>query len=395
MNRNFTMIAKTFFGFEEVLAKELRDLGASNVVPGVRSVSFDGDLGFMYKANLCLRTAIRILRPVKSFTARNEREFYQKIYALDWEALFGPEQTIAISSTLKTDLFKHSLFIAQKAKDAVVDKFRDNLGRRPSVDKQNPDIRIHIHVQGNKCHLSLDSSGDSLHMRGYRSATNIAPINEVLAAGMLLISGWQGQSDFLDPMCGSGTILIEAAMIGCRIPANINRRQFGFQNWRDYQPALFNKIKDASLAKVREFHFNITGFDKAPSAVAKAQQNIENANLSEFITVTRQDFFHSKKPKDRHLHILFNPPYGERLSIDFKEFYKKIGDTLKNYYPNSDAWFITSNLEALKFVGLRPSRKIKLYNGKLESRLVQYQIYSGSKKGKYMTEGTSTRVKGK
>ena len=357
------MIAKTFFGFEDVLVKELKDLGASNIVPGVRSVSFEGDLGFLYKANLSLRTAIRILRPLKSFTVRSERELYQKIYALDWESLFGTEETIAVSSTLKTDLFRHSLFIAQKAKDAVVDKFRDSLGKRPSVDKQNPDIRIHVHVQGNKCHLSLDSSGDSLHLRGYRSATNIAPINEVLAAGMLLLSGWQGQSDFLDPMCGSGTILIEAAMIACKIPANINRQRFSFQNWRDYQPELFAKIKESRLAQAREFHFNITGYDKAPSAVSKAQQNIENANLSEYISVTRQDFFHSKKSGGRKLHILFNPPYGERLSVDFKAFYKEIGDTLKNQYPDSEAWFITSNLEALKFVGLRPSRKIKLYNG--------------------------------
>lgn len=379
------MIAKTFYGFEEILTAELRELGASKIIPGIRSVSFEGDIGFMYKANLCLRTAIRILRPLSSFYIRNERELYQKIYAMDWEALFGPDRTFAISCSLKSEKFTHSLFISQKVKDAIVDKFRDHLGKRPSVDKNAPDIQIHIHIQGNQCHVSLDSSGESLHLRGYRTATNIAPINEVLAAGLLLLSGWKGRSDFLDPMCGSGTILIEAAMIACRIPANINRGQFAFQNWDDYQPDLFDVIVQSSLAKVREFHFDIRGFDKAPSAVTKAIQNIQNANLSEYLQVERKDFFHSEKNSERHLHMLFNPPYGERLSIEFQEFYKKIGDTLKQHYPGTDSWMITANLEALKYVGLRPSRKIKVFNAKLESRLVQYQIYKGSKKAKYKT----------
>lgn len=377
------MIAKTFYGFEDILASELRELGASNISPGIRSVSFEGDSGFMYKANLCLRTAIRILKPITSFSIRNEKELYQKIYAMDWEALFGPDNTFAISCSLKSEKFTHSLFISQKVKDAIVDKFRDSLGKRPSVDKDVPDIQIHIHIQANQCHVSIDSSGESLHLRGYKIATNIAPINEVLAAGLLLLSGWRGQCNFLDPMCGSGTILIEAAMIACRIPANINRKQFAFQKWGDFQPDLYDIIVQSSLSKVREFHFDIIGYDKAPSAVTKSLQNIQNANLSDYIEVKRADFFHSEKKTNRHLHILFNPPYGERLSVDQQEFYKKIGDTLKRHYPGSEAWMITANLEALKFVGLRPSRKIKVFNAKLESRLVQYKIYEGSKKAKY------------
>ena len=379
------MIAKTFYGFEDILAKELLQLGASNVVKGIRSVSFEGDDGFMYKANLSLRTAIRILKPLVSFKARNERELYQKVYALDWESVFSPKNTLAITSSLKSDRFTHSLFIAQKVKDAVVDKFRDHSGVRPSVDKDNPDVRIHIHIQDMQCHLSLDSSGDSLHMRGYRKATNIAPLNEVLAAGLLLLSGWRGQSDFLDPMCGSGTILVEAAMIACNIPPNINRTGFAFQKWQDYQPELFDIIYQSSLKKIKDFHFNIQGFDKAPSAVVKAEQNIRNANLSEYVKVERKNFFESQKTSERHLHILFNPPYGERLSIDYQEFYKNIGDTLKRHYPGSESWFITSNLEALKHVGLRPTRKIKVYNARLESRLVQYNIYEGSKKAKHQS----------
>lgn len=380
------MVAKTFYGFEEVLASELRSLGASEISTGVRSVSFEGDTGFMYKANLCLRTALRILKPLSSFKVRHERELYQKVYALDWEAIFGPDQTLAVSATLKSEQFTHSLYVAQKVKDAIVDKLRDYSGKRPSVDKHSPDIQINVHIQENFCHLSLDSSGDSLHRRGYRTITNIAPLNEVLAAGLLLLSGWRGQCDFLDPMCGSGTILIEAAQIACNIPANLNRKHFSFQNWKDYDPRLFEIIVKSSLSKTRDFPFEIKGYDKAPSAVSKALQNIENANLSEFIKVERQDFFTTKKEGDRHLHMLFNPPYGERLRVEPSVLYKKIGDTLKRQYPGSDAWFITANLEALKFVGLRPTRKIKVFNAKLESRLVEYKIYSGSKKAKYNKE---------
>ena len=383
MSNNFKMLAKTFYGFEQILADELKQLGASNIRPGIRSVEFEGDLGFMYKANLCLRTAIRILKPLNTFNARNERELYQKIYAMDWENIFLPDSTFAVSSTLKSETFTHSLFISQKVKDAIVDKFRDHTGKRPSVNKSAPDIRIHIHIQNKSCHISLDSSGESLHLRGYRTATNIAPINEVLAAGLLLMSGWNGRSNFLDPMCGSGTILIEAAMIACNIPANINRKRFAFQNWLDYNPQLFDLIRESSLSKIRDYHFKIRGFDKAPSAVSKALANIDNANLSDYITVERTDFFHTQKQGTGHLHMLFNPPYGERLSVDLENFYKKIGDTLKRHYPGSDAWFITANLEAIKHVGLRPSRKIKVFNGKLESRLLKYSIYEGSKKSKF------------
>ena len=383
MSDNFRMIAKTFFGFEEILATELRSLGASHVTPGIRSVSFEGDRGFMYKANLCLRTAIRILKPIASFKIRDDRELYQKIYALDWESFFKPSKTIVVSTTLRSDRFNHSLYVSQKAKDAIVDKFRNSTGERPSVDKRSADIAIHLHIQGNQCHVSLDSSGVSLHQRGYRTATNLAPINEVLAAGLLMLSGWKGQTNFLDPMCGSGTILIEAAMIACNIPANINRTGFAFQNWLDFDPDLYDLIRSNAISKIREFHFKIHGYDKAPSAVAKANVNVENANLIDYIKVEKKDFFKSEKEGDRHLHMLFNPPYGERLTIEYKGFYKQIGDRLKQFYPGSDAWFITSNLEALKFVGLKPSRKIKVYNGKLESRLVKYSIYEGSKKAKY------------
>ncbi len=383
MNNNFKMLAKTLFGFEEILAKELRNLGASNVVEGVRSVSFEGDTGFMYKANLCLRTAIKIIKPIHSFPVRDEKDLYKKIYNMDWHEYLTADTTFSIDTTINSDNFTHSLYVSQKVKDAIVDKFRDVDGRRPSVDIKFPDIRLNIHIQKEHCNVSLDTSGRSLHQRGYRTATNIAPINEVLAAGLLLMSGWDGQCDFLDPMCGSGTFLTEAAMIACNIPANINRKEFAFEKWDDFDEELFEKIVDSSLNKTREFHFKITGYDKAPSAVRKATDNAENANLAEYITVERKNFFDTQKPTENHLHMVFNPPYGERLDIDMEEFYASIGDTLKQEYPGTDAWFITSNLQALKFVGLRPSRKIKVFNSHLESKLVKYVMYEGSKKAKY------------
>jgi putative N6-adenine-specific DNA methylase len=381
---NFKMVAKTLFGFEELLAKELTQLGAQKVEQGVRVVSFVGDKGFMYKANLGLRTALKILKPIKTFKAVNDVALYKGIQSIDWSDYFTAHQSFLIDTTLHSDHFNHSQYVALKSKDAIVDQFRDNQGKRPSVDKDFPDLRIHVHIDRDQVTVSLDTSGESLHRRGYKTATNIAPINEVLAAGMLMLSGWDGTSHFIDPMCGSGTILAEAAMIACNIPANINRKEFAFEKWNDWDSQLFDNILESLLKKTREFHYTITGYDKAPSAVSKAIDNIHNANLSEYINIKQANFFETEKETDGPLHMVFNPPYGERLDIDMERFYREIGDTMKQGYSNTNAWLITSNLDALKFVGLRPSRKIKLFNGKLEARLVKYEMYAGSKKGKYM-----------
>ncbi len=383
MGNNFKMVAKTLYGFEELLARELRNLGAMNVKTGVRNVTFEGDTGFMYKGNLCLRTAIKIIKPITSFHVRDEQDLYKKIYAMDWSPYLSVNTTFAIDATVNSDNFTHALYVSQKTKDAIVDKFRDLEGKRPDVDIKDPDMRINIHIQKDQCNVALDSSGASLHHRGYRTATNIAPINEVLAAGLLLHSGWNGQCDFLDPMCGSGTMLTEAAMIACNIPANINRKGFAFEKWPDFEEELYQKVLNSSLNKTREFHYKIVGYDKAPSAVQKAKDNVANANLSEYILVEQRNFFESEKFTENHLHMVFNPPYGERLNIEMEEFYASIGNTLKRNYPGTDAWFITSNLEALKFVGLRPSRKIKVFNSHLESKLVKYVMYKGSKKAKF------------
>lgn len=383
MAENFKMVAKTLYGLEPVLARELRDLGAGKVKEGVRCAFFEGDIGFMYKANLCLRTALRILRPIGTFRIRRQEDLYARIQEIPWSAHLDPGMTFAVDTVLQSEHFSHSLFVSQKVKDAIADQFRKRMGQRPSVSVARPDVRIHLHLQGSTAHLSLDSSGSSLHRRGYRKATNKAPLNEVLAAGMLLLSGWKGQSDFLDPMCGSGTLLIEAAMIACNIPPNINRDWFGFQTWKEYDPALFATIYNASLSKTRDFHYDVLGYDKAPSAIRKAQENIENARLSDFIRLEKKDFFKTAKEKPDPLFMICNPPYGERLPVEIADFYGRIGDTLKQHYTRTQAWVFTGNLDALKAVGLRPSRKIRLFNGGIESRLVQYQIYAGSKKAKY------------
>jgi len=383
---NFKMIAKTLFGFEEILAKELQQLGAQDVEMGTRMVSFAGDKGFMYKANLALRTALKILKPIYYFRATNEQSLYKGIQGIDWSKYMNSNQTFVIDTTVHSENFKHTQFVAQKCKDAIVDQFKDKYGQRPSVDKDYPDVKINIHIDRDQCSVSLDSSGASLHQRGYKTATNIAPINEVLAAGMLLLSGWDGSSDFLDPMCGSGTILAEAAMIACNIPANINRKEFAFEKWNDWDDELFDQIINSLMKKTKEFHYTITGYDKAPSAVMKAKDNIRNANLDDYVKIFERNFFETEKENKGPLHMVFNPPYGERLDIHLERFYREIGDTLKQSYPNTNAWFITANLDALKFVGLKPSRKIKLFNGKLEARFAKYEMYEGSKRTKFQIE---------
>jgi putative N6-adenine-specific DNA methylase len=380
MQDNFKMLAKTFFGMEQLLADELRQLGATQVSEGNRLVRFCGDKGFMYKANLCLRTALKILKPIFEFRAENEVALYEKLYQFDWADILSPDQTFAIDSVVNGNIFKHSLYTTQRCKDAIVDRMRKDHGKRPTVDTLHPDIRLHLHIFDKKCSLSLDTSGKSLHHRGYRSLTNIAPINEVLAAGIVLMTGWDQKTDFMDPMCGSGTFLIEAAMMASKIPANINRNEFAFEKWSDWDENLFEKIKSSQLKRVIAPMGKIYGFDKAPSAIEKSIVNIKNTNLEEFISVNRANFFNSQKMGDTPLHLLTNPPYGERLDGEINELYQKFGDTLKRSYPNTQAWMISSNFEALKFVGLRPSRKIKLYNGKLETRLCFFPIYEGTKK---------------
>lgn len=378
------MQAKTFYGLEDVLVQELKQLGASQIVKKNRAVEFLGDLGFLYKANYSLRTALKILVPIHHFKAKNETIFEKEINKIPWENYFFNSQSFAIDATVYSDYFKHSQYIMLKMKDGIVDRFRKKFGKRPDIERFNPDIKLHLHISNQEVTISLDSSGDPLFKRGYRKSHFEAPINEVLAAGLLNLAGWDGKGNFLDPMCGSGTLLVEAAMIALNMPPQLHRKQFGFMNWKNFDLELFNKIKDTRINRIKDFSGKIVGYDISDKALVSAKNNIEAADLSEFIELKNQDFFTSQKELFPLL-VVFNPPYDERLSITTDHFYKNIGDTLKNNYKNTLAWFITSDLEAYKKIGLRPSRKIKIYNGKLECRFFQYDIYEGSKRNKIIS----------
>ncbi len=379
--QNITIQIKTFFGLEHILAEEVKKLGGREVEVKNRAVTCVGDLGFLYKINYSLRTAVKILVPVYSFKAFNENKFYDKLFAFDWSEYMDVDQTFAIDATVHSERFRHSQFMTLKMKDAIVDYFQFKFRKRPTVDTRNPDIRFHLHIDRELVSISLDSSGDPLFKRGYRKEQGVAPINEVLASGMLQLVGWDGKGNFLDPMCGSGTLLIEAAMIAMELPAQIFRSRFAFMNWKNYDAKLFEEIKGYRLNRIREFTGKILGYDISNEALSAARTNIAAADMEDVIEVRKQNFFESEKELFPLL-IVFNPPYDERLAISDEEFYKKIGDTFKQSYPNTLAWMITADLEAAKKVGLRPSRKIKLFNGKLETRFLQYEMYEGSKKEK-------------
>ena len=383
MSENFKMIAKTFYGFEDVLARELLELGAQKIDKGLRNVSFYGDKGFLYKSNLCLRTALRILKPIFHFKFKDIEDYYKNINNFKWEELIDVDSSFVINSVVfHSKTFNNSKYASLKAKDAIVDRFRDAFKKRPDVNSSNPDLKIEIHVNRNLCSISIDSSGDSLHKRGYKKYNSHAPLNEVLAAGIILMSGWDKKSDLLDPMCGTGTILIEAAMIARNIAPNLNRSFFAFEKWKDWDEDLFELIEKSVLGKIVDFDNKLYGFDISLSMIKKAEKNIEISQVDVDIEVLTKDFLKSSKEDQDDLFIIINPPYDKRISADAKSLYKSIGDTLKNNYQFSDVWIITANLEAIKSIGLKTSKKIKLFNSNLESRLLNYKIYPGTKKVK-------------
>ncbi|SDQ07546.1 putative N6-adenine-specific DNA methylase [Chryseobacterium soldanellicola] len=376
---NIQIQIKTFFGLEQILSEEIKKLGGKNVEVKNRAVNCEGDLGFLYKINYSSRTALKILVPILEFKAFNQHQFYDKLFKIEWEQFMDVDQSFAIDATVNSETFKHSQYVTLKMKDAIVDYFQEKFKKRPNVEPKSPDIKFHLHIDRELVTISLDSSGDPLFKRGYRKEQGEAPINEVLASGMLQLAGWDGKGNFLDPMCGSGTLLIEAAMIALDLPAQIFRRRFAFQNWKNYDYELFTKIKEVRIGRIKEFTGKIIGYDIDARMLNAARTNIEAAEMEDIIEVRKQDFFETKKELFPLL-MVFNPPYDERISINDDDFYKKIGDTFKTSYPNTLAWLISSDLEAVKKIGLRPSRKIKLFNGKLETRFLQYEMYEGTKK---------------
>ncbi|MEN8191700.1 MAG: class I SAM-dependent RNA methyltransferase [Bacteroidota bacterium] len=384
MNQNknqFELIAKTFFGLEDVLAEEITLLGGENIFKHNRAVSFTADKELMYKCNYRLRTALRILKPIMKFNVRSTKALYRSVKEYKWEKIFSVDETFAVDSVVSSEYFKHSKFAALKLKDAIVDRYRAKFGKRPSVDLVNPKVRIHLHIYNDQCTISLDSSGDSLHKRGYRIAKTIAPLNEALAAGMVMLSGWDKESDFIDPMCGSGTIPIEAALIALDIPPGYLGRLYGFQNWNDFDEKLWKKIESNSSVK-KKININIIGSDKSEKAVEAALQNINRAKLTPYINIQRK-YFDDQKPQSENGIIITNPPYGERLKEDqIFDLYKMIGDTFKTNFTGFDAWILSAHKTAMKHVGLKTSKRLTLYNGALECKFHKFSLYKGSKKYK-------------
>lgn len=383
---DFEMKATTFFGLEEVLQKEILSLGGKNIKPFKRGVSFEGDLGFLYKANLCLRTALKVIIPIYQFKAQTNDMFYNGIKEIPWEKFITYTDSFKIECVVNSDYFEHSLFMSQKAKDGIADRFRERYGKRPDVDLVHPVLRIYIHIFKDDVSVNIDSSGELLYKRGYRTDTNKAPINEILAAALVMLSGWQPHKQLIDGMCGSGTIAIEAALYANNIPPGIFRNEFGFMRWRNYDAKLFELITESAVNKIKDNTLDIVANDIYEPTIKKMLTNLKNAKLTDVITVSNQSFFDITTDRKNGF-IILNPPYGERIEKqEITAFYKQIGDKLKKDFAGFTCWIITSSMDGFKNIGLRPTRKITLYNGSLECKYLKYEMYEGSKKDQYINK---------
>ena len=379
-NLKLTLVATTISGLEVVLAEELRRLGAFDVQVLRRAVSFQGTMELVYRANLWCRTAFHILRLITSFPVTRQQDLYDHLREVPWEDWMEADQTLAVHAVAHNAVITHTRFAEQLSKDAIVDRFRAKTGRRPSVDLDSPFLQVHIHLAGDSCEVLIDSSGDSLHKRGYRTATGLAPLNEVLAAGLICLSGWDGITPFFDPMCGSGTLLIEAALIALNIPPGSFRKEFIFRNWPDYQEKVWRETASSSKAPEAFPPRPIHGSDHSERMVRVAKENIAHAGLANVLTVSRRDFRQSDPPFTAGT-LITNPPFGQRLPVDnLYGQYKQIGDILKNRYAGWSAWILASDKQALKFLGLKPSRKITVFNGPLECKFVNFEVFEGSRK---------------
>ncbi len=386
----FKMVAKTMVNLEEVLADELRSLGAENINVITRAVEFEGDMRLLYRVNYCCRTALAILKPFAEFDANDDQELYDQVYKLRWEKILDVDCTFMIDSTTSGEVFTHSYYAALKTKDAIVDRFRRNFGKRPSIDTENPDYKFNLHIRDNHVTLLMNSSGDSLHKRGYRQGVGVAPINEVLAAGLLRLAGWNCDCNFYDPMCGSGTMLIEAAMMANNIPAQYYRgNRFGFMRWKEFNLGEWKSVKAEEDRKIGSIDFEgeIWGNDIDPQVIEQCEKNLEFAKLHHDVMLHIGDFADQEPPEGKTL-IVTNPPYGERIKVeDLNAMYEKLGDTFKQKYgKDCEVWLITSDFEAMKHIGLHPSKKIAVQNGSLDCRFLKFELYDGSKKAKYNGE---------
>lgn len=381
MNEKFDIIATTFFGLEPVLADELKAMGASNIQIITRAVYFRGDMELLYRANLWCRTALKVLVPIRRFNAYNDKEFYEQCFRIDWQKYMAVSDTFAVDCVASGPMFTHSKYVALKCKDAIADYFRDKRGRRPNVDVEYPDLRVNVHIYNADVTISIDSTGVPMSKRGYKVRQTVAPLNEVMAAGIIKLAGWDRKTPLCDPMCGSGTFLTEACLMAMNIAPG-SYRHFAFEKWRTFDRDIWVRLKQEQKdLRLSAPGVEIAGYDRDPMALDIASQNIQQAGLEEFIDLDRRDFFLTSE-KQTNKFLIMNPPYGERLEDQDKmvDFYKSIGDVLKAFYTNSQAWVLGGNLEAIKKLGLHPSKKIKLFNGPIECRLECFDIYDGSRK---------------
>lgn len=380
MEDSYQLITKTAAGLEGVLAAEIKALGAKNVRLLHRAVLCEGNKELMYRINYTVRTALKVLKPFKTFYAKNEEQLYKQAQEIHWFELLNTDQTFAIDAVVSGRFFTHSQYAALRLKDAIVDQFRDVYGIRPNINTLNPDLRINLHIRQDKVQILFDSSGESLHKRGYRKQVDKAPMNEVLAAGLIQLSGWQADCNFIDCMCGSGTLPIEAAMFAMKIPSGYYRKQWGFMKWPDYNESLWEHIKEDADSKICEFEHEIWASDRSAKAVAIAENNLKQARLTKDIHLMKKNMENLTPPDGRGI-VIFNPPYGDRLEEDdIDKVYEDIGNTLKHNFKGFQCWLITDDAVALKHVGLRPSKKIAVWNGPLECRFVCFDIFEGSYK---------------
>lgn len=383
MKQEYTIVVKTIPGLEPVLNRELEELGCKEITEVKRGATVKGDLETVYKLNYRCRSAIRVLINIASFPVTSGEDLYRGIMNIDWTEYINSSQTIALDSTsFNNPAFTNTMFISQKAKDAIVDQLRNKTGSRPNVDTQNADIRINIYVSQELCTVSLDSSGNSLHMRGYKDEAVKAPMNEVLGAGLLMLAEWNGDKDLIDPMCGSGTFLSEGAMIATNTPAGFFRKNFGFQNWKSFDSEIWNSVRAEGDALIKPLNCKILGYDKDPRSTNATRANLDSAGFGDKVEVSKSSF-ESLRPGVSSGMLIMNPPYGERLERkeDITALYEMIGDKLKKDFQGFEAWIITSSPEGMKSVGLRPSKKFVVFNGPLECRFLKYELYAGSKKG--------------
>ena len=386
----FELISKTFMGLEPILAQELIELGANDVQIGRRMVSFTGDKAMMYRANFALHTAIRVLKPILHFKATSAEDVYEEIKKIDWEQYIQNGKTFSVDSVVYSEDFRNSRFVTYKVKDAIVDYFREKTGKRPNISVSNPDIQLHIHIAESDATLCLDSSGESLHRRGYRQESVEAPLNEVLAAGMILMTGWRGETDFIDPMCGSGTLPIEAALIARNMAPGVFRKEYAFEKWHDFDPELFEEIYNDDTRE-KDFNGHIYGYDVDMKAVNTATKNVKAAGLSKDITIAQKDFKDFTQPKEPAI-IVTNPPYGERISTpDLLGTYRMIGERLKHNFKGNTAWILSYRDECFQQIGLKPSLKTPLYNGSLECEFRKYQMFDGKMK-EFREEGGTIKT---